>query len=597
MNERRLRQLNILVIITLVLSAVAMGTMFFITSSDDRNKTKIKPLSALNHGWELYRIGDENPVLVDLPDKVKAKPQEVITISHEVPEGVGDNSVLFFYTEFQNVIVSINEQRIYENGIENESRLFKNAVPTYNMVSLEGAKPGDTIWIQYLSSYKKHSGSLGEIFYGSQGDAVSYMIANRGISFGVALTIFLITALLGLSLLFMEQEKAEKRRAAYGLGFIMLAALWSMLDSPLSQVLTTKRIAVYVCSNILLLVLPMVYMMYLRCFALKRRYAKIFEISIYVYGSNLLVALVFWFVGVCDLATYMVVTKSLIAIGLLVLCILMYLAADTYRDKSIYSNFWSNVILCIAFFGECLFGLFKFYAHSKGLILQVGLFVFAVLLMISIEKTLIRHLNAQRDEALASMGQQKTQAVKTINTSLIYNALNTAISSLKDVSYADSRLLYDTTVFMHHDMEAVHKKDVVAFSEELEYIRAYLGMQKRIHPQLEVSMEDKVVDFKVPYNTIEPIVENAVENGALLSAGRGKIVVRSYERLDCFAIQIVDNGPGISPVKKFYGKQSYSAICKRLKKMSQASVEVKAKAEKGTILTVKIPKDGFIMKE
>lgn len=37
-------------------------------------------------------------------------------------------------------------------------------------------------------------------------------------------------------------------------------------------------------------------------------------------------------------------------VGLLLLCLIMYLAADTYADKSIYSNFWANVILT----GSCL---------------------------------------------------------------------------------------------------------------------------------------------------------------------------------------------------------------------------------------------------
>ena len=78
---------------------------------------------------------------------------------------------------------------------------------------------------------------------------------------------------------------------------------------------------------------------------MKRRYAKIFEILIYVYAVNFLTGIVFQLVGVCDFASYMFFTKILIMVGLLLLCLIMYLAADTYADKSIYSNFWANVIL------------------------------------------------------------------------------------------------------------------------------------------------------------------------------------------------------------------------------------------------------------
>ena len=138
---------------------------------------------------------------------------------------------------------------------------------------------------------------------------------------------------------------------------------------------------------------------------------------------------------------------------------------------------------------------------------------------------------------------------------------------------------------------------MVSFSRELEYIKAYLGIQYKRNDNLEALVEDKVVDFDVPFNTIEPLVENAVVNGALKSENNGRIVVRSYERLDCFAIQIVDNGKGIGPDKKFTGKQSFKTIKKRLGSMCGATVEIKNKPDKGTILTIKIPKDGYIIKE
>jgi len=109
-------------------------------------------------------------------------------------------------------------------------------------------------------------------------------------------------------------------------------------------------------------------------------------------------------------------------------------------------------------------------------------------------------------------------------------------------------------------------------------------------------VEDKVTEFKVPYNTIEPLVENAVE-AAVETKQDGKVVVRSYERLDCFAIQIVDNGNGVSPVKKFRAKQDFRGLQKQLKSSVGALIEVRTKPDKGTILTVKIPKQGYVIKE
>ena len=74
-------------------------------------------------------------------------------------------------------------------------------------------------------------------------------------------------------------------------------------------------------------------------------------------------------------------------------------------------------------------------------------------------------------------------------------------------------------------------------------------------------------------------------------------MVRSYERLDCYAIQIVDNGNGVSPAKKFRARQNFQTLQKELKKSVGALLDIRVKPDKGTILTVKIPKQGYIVKE
>lgn len=594
MNERKLRQLNILIVITVAVGFILMGVFAFMGRDGANNRIRMKKLNALNDTWVLNRQGETEQTLIDLPQDLKGAAGEVFTITHQMPEDASKDTALCFYTDFQNVIVWVGNNRVYENGVLTEQKLIKNAVPAYHVVDI-GDVEGDSITIQFSSLYKRFSGELPSVYYGSRGDVVSYLIRKDGVPFVVALMIIVIVLLLGFSLFFMSN--VDRRKAAYGFGFILFAAAWTFMDNSLMQLVSKNQFAVYMCSQMFLLLMPILYFMYLRCFALRRRYAKIFEIAIYVYAINFLTGVVFQFVGVCDFAGYMFFTKILILLGLLLLCFVMYLAADTYSDRSLYSDFWANVILTASACIEFILCLFQFYKNYRGLVLQIGLFVFAVLLMISIEKSIIQEMNAERDAALNSIGHEKTEAVKMINTGVIYNALNTAITDLKTHDLENSRLLYDTSIFLQYNMDAVHKQGRVPFTEELAYIRAYLGMQRRIHPELSVVVEDKVTDFKVPYNTIEPLVENAVINGALTSDGDAKIVIRCYERLDCYAIQIVDNGQGMSPAKKFTGKQSFASIKRKLKASAGAFIDIKTKQGKGTILTVKIAKDGYIVKE
>ena len=285
-----------------------------------------------------------------------------------------------------------------------------------------------------------------------------------------------------------------------------------------------------------------------------------------------------------------------IIIGLILLSGIMYLAADAYSDKSIYGNFITNVILLFACLLEGILSFFRFYKRYDGSVLQIGIFVFLILLVVNVQKEIVKEVNSKKDEALNSLEEKKEELVKNINTNLVFHSLNEAIGSLKD-DKENSRLIYNTSVYLKNNIKATTANGLVPFSEELDYIKAYLGMEQRLNAGLTVEIEDKVDNFRIPFSTIEPLVENAVRNGALKSTGSPRLVLRIYERLDCFAIQIVDNGKGVGPDKRFAGTVSFKEIKKKLKTLCRASIEVRNKPDMGTVLTIKIPKEGFIIKE
>lgn len=596
MNERKLKQLNILVIITALAALVCALLFVFSFAPDNNNRIDNIELTDYSDNWVLknYRGGIDK--IVHLPEDIEAEADEIILIMKRVPEDVNANSVLVIETEFQNIMATINETTVYSNGILNNQKLMKNAVPCYNVIDIGSAKPGDIISIYISSGYKKYNGNISSIYYGTKGDVVAELVKENGIGFVASIVLFVLTLLLLVSLVFMKNVNVDKRKSAYAFGFILAAVAWCITDNPIMQLVTGNNFGVYMTNMVLLLLMPVLYIMYQRCFAVKRRFARIFEIGIYVFAINFLTGVIFQFFSVVDFATYIVITKVLIVVALILLSGIMYLAADTFKDKTIYNNFWANFILTLSVVIEALLSVFGFYIPYDGIVLQVGIFIFLCLLVVTVEKNIIKEMNQEKETAINSIEKQKEKTVKNINTGLIYNSMNTVINSLKGVDKENSRLVYDTSIYMRYNMKTLTENGMVPFEEELEYIKAYLGMQRRNNQMLEVLIEDKVVDFMVPFNTVEPLVENAILNGAL-KAVSGRLIVRSYERLDCFAIQIVDNGPGIGPDKKFEGKQSFKSIKKRLKSSCGGSIEIKVKPDKGTIVTVKIPKEGYIIKE
>ena len=184
MNERRLQQLNILVIIATVVGVCMMFFFaFFIRGNENRRITLHMP-DTMNDSWVLTRQGDEAQTLIDIPDRIKVKPGEILTIAHAIPDAEGDDVSLCFYTEFQNVIVYVGGTRVYESGVLDNNKIMKNAVPGYHVVDIDRTL-GDTVTIQLASYYRRYSGKITSVYIGSHGDIVAWLIERNGIPYVV----------------------------------------------------------------------------------------------------------------------------------------------------------------------------------------------------------------------------------------------------------------------------------------------------------------------------------------------------------------------------------------------------------------------------
>lgn len=597
MNKDKRRQFYILSLLTIILAGLAILMFTFLFAPKDQKRIPFGKLSAYNEPWVLKNYNGQEDKLITLPYKLKAKAGDTITLMSQIPQDVAEDSVLVFETKFQNVAVLLNDERIYSYGVMNNQGRLKNAVPCTNVVSLAGAKPGDVLTIYIVSGYNKYSGNISQIYYGHESNVAASMLRRHGLSLFFALTLFLITLLVVIAISFIKKANFDKMRALYAFGFAICAELWAIVQNPLLQVVFKNHFGMYMTQCILLLLMPILFMLYQSCFTMRRRFVKIFEWSVYVFAINLLTGVVFQALSVVDFASYMVFTRILIFLALFGLLGILYMAKETFDDQALYTNLLAGAILLGAWILEMILSLFKFYSVCDGLVFMLGLYAYIVLLSISIVRQVIFEVNEEKDRALTNIGLEKKRLFSKLNMGLVYGALNDVISDLKDREYEESKLVYDTSMYLQKNMKAVTSTEVVPFTEELSYIRAYAGVVTKKYPNLDFSIEDKVVEFNVPFNTVEPLIENAVTNGALKAAGDGRIVIRSYERLDCFAIQIVDNGPGVGPDKLFTGKKPYKDIKKQLKTLCGAAIEIKTKQDKGTIVTVKVPKEGYIVKE
>ncbi len=88
-------------------------------------------------------------------------------------------------------------------------------------------------------------------------------------------------------------------------------------------------------------------------------------------------------------------------------------------------------------------------------------------------------------------------------------------------------------------------KTLIALSEELEIVRAYLEIEKlRLGPRLqtELDVEEAALSVKVPILSIQPLVENAVKHGLSLSSKEGWLRLRAKIVGNLVQIRIEDTG-------------------------------------------------------
>lgn len=93
-------------------------------------------------------------------------------------------------------------------------------------------------------------------------------------------------------------------------------------------------------------------------------------------------------------------------------------------------------------------------------------------------------------------------------------------------------------------------KEIVTVREDLHHVRSYLEIQQIRYLDIlsyQIDVPEELYDYRVPKITLQPLVENALYHGIKNKRGGGKIVVRGWEDVDSYYIQVEDNGIGMTP--------------------------------------------------
>ena len=204
-----------------------------------------------------------------------------------------------------------------------------------------------------------------------------------------------------------------------------------------------------------------------------------------------------------------------------------------------------------------------------------------------------RGLMIQKQEKELSEKQIEL-TISQIRPHFIYNCL----SSISYLCTKDPQLaveaIDDFSSFLRVNFSNISQNKIVPFSQELEHTMKYLKLEKmRFEDRVRVYFDIRVDNFQIPSLTLEPLVENAVKHGICKKAEGGTIIVRTTETDKEYLVEVIDDGVGFDvnvPPDDGRVHVGVTNVEKRLRDMVNGRLEVYSKINKGTRMTIHIPK-------
>jgi len=134
-----------------------------------------------------------------------------------------------------------------------------------------------------------------------------------------------------------------------------------------------------------------------------------------------------------------------------------------------------------------------------------------------------------------------------IQPHFLFNILNTiSMLSLLEKAEKTHKMVNMLGKLLHYVLS--NNERFVPLSEELELVRTYLEIQcMRFGERLKYSIdvEESLLDVKIPFMTLQPLVENSVIHGIEPKKEGGYIEIRGFKRDRKIILEIIDNGMGI----------------------------------------------------
>lgn len=198
---------------------------------------------------------------------------------------------------------------------------------------------------------------------------------------------------------------------------------------------------------------------------------------------------------------------------------------------------------------------------------------------------------ARLSEQLAGARFAALQA--QVNPHFLFNTLNTIAVLVRDNERQAAVSIVEQLSEVLRASLSSHRQNEVTLGEELELVRQYVAIERarfsdRLRPEFVV--DDSLLNALVPSFAVQTLAENAIRHGIARQPDAGLLRVEALKDGDILVVTVIDDGVGIEPdtIKSGHGIENTR---ERLRALygDKASLEVRKRAEGGTIAILKVP--------
>lgn len=582
-------QLNSIVAIV-ISTAVLLGILGSVLYQTPVETSGMPDVTEMNDAWIIRTEGDYDSA-VDLPCNLEVSKGEPVSISHFLPEQISGDYGIAFRSVYNQVQVKVGDTILYQYGVDEVRPWNRSPVPHWNYVPIDVQYAGQLLTITQISEYGSYSGLFPEVFEGSK-SALIYQqwrqsgVATIGMILLLLLTIGVVAIAAGQRLLGKQEMRLQ-----YYVVLLVLVGLWSISGNPVITDMTAHGYSWWLVHILTRMLIPIVYLLFLRGYMQRRRMTMLVDGGMLITALAYVTAVILQLLGLVEFSQSYEVLGGLYRIGFLLYTVIMAIGWLRYQQKELRAITIVQSLL-VAAGGIDLFVRPNHLYQQESTFWQMAVVVYMFLLIWLVIRLIMEQIRQQVIQAEEGYEGQRAQAVAMMNPNFLFAALNSLLNITKREAPHTAKFIFAFSKYLRYNFDSVRKEQLIPFAQELEHIVAYLELQRMRMPGLQIEIEDKLHDFFVPSRSIEAIVENAAKYGIGKNGNQGRIIVRSYERRDSYAIQIVDEGAGFD-TDMLYHKDtptSMKTVRQRLEASVGGVIEVNSRYGVGTIVTVKVPK-------